>query len=779
MSPPHERKVLPLLAVAIVWAGLAGDAVGQGSAASDRVALEALFDATDGSGWTNSTNWLTDAPLSDWFGVTTDDSGRVTELQLTYNDLAGALPPALGDLVGLERLTLDGNRLTGPIPAELGRLENLQNLELQHNGFTGSMPHELGNLAKLQILTLWRNDLTGAIPSELGQLENLLILSLDGNDLTGAIPASLGDLAALWSLELGGNSLTGPIPGTLANLANLRRLHLGRNGLTGSVPTWLGDLRDLEDLILAGNALTGPIPSGLENLPALELVDLSYNWGLSGPLPAAPELPSLDELNILVTQACAPAAWKAGLAAVDFTGRWCGSEPEVTIDVAVVHTRAAREAAGGAAAIGAEIDLMIAETNQAYAASGVRHRVALVERSEVSYVDSRDGSVDLERLADPSDGHLDDVHALRDRVGADVVHLIIGRSDLLNICGIANLGGPFGVTKQGCGGRTFAHELGHNLGLVHDRYTNDGSAGGGGAHPAHGHVNQRGLAADAPESSRWITIMAYRSQCYDAGVDCQELLRFANPQQRLAGDPLGVAFGARGSGGAGPADTVAVLETTGPAVAAWRGRRPRPANRSPVAVGSLPNRRLAPRDTLTVDVSRVFVDPDGDALTYAVSTSAPGVVVTRAAGARVMLTAVGEGTATIRVTATDPGGLSAVQSFTVTVSTTVSVAFTDDPLQPGVTPVKGVHFTELRTRIDGLRSAAGLLRFSWTDPVLRAGVTRVRRVHLLELRSALAEAYGAAGRLAPLWTDASPVAGTTPIRAMHVMELRAAVLALE
>ena len=204
-----------------------------------------------------------------------------------------------------------------------------------------------------------------------------------------------------------------------------------------------------------------------------------------------------------------------------------------------------------------------------------------------------------------------------------------------------------------------------------------------------------------------------------------------------------------------------------------------PANRPPAPAGTLPNRILAPDGTLTVDVSRVFVDPDGDALTYTVSSSAPEVVATSAAGARVTLTAVGEGTATIRVTVTDPGGLSAIQSFTATVSTTVSVSFTDDPLQPGVTPVKAVHFTELRTRIDALRSAGGLLRFSWTDPVLRAGVTRVRRVHLLELRAGLVEAYVAAGRSAPRWTDTSPAAGPTPIRALHVTELRAAVLALE
>ena len=85
-----------------------------------------------------------------------------------------------------------------------------------------------------------------------------------------------------------------------------------------------------------------------------------------------------------------------------------------------------------------------------------------------------------------------------------------------------------------------------------------------------------------------------------------------------------------------------------------------PANRPPVPAATLASRTLAPDGTLTVDVSRAFVDPDGDALTYMVSSSAPRVVAARGAGARVTLTPVGEGTATIRVTATDPGGLSAI-----------------------------------------------------------------------------------------------------------------------
>jgi len=106
-------------------------------------------------------------------------------------------------------------------------------------------------------------------------------------------------------------------------------------------------------------------------------------------------------------------------------------------------------------------------------------------------------------------------------------------------------------------------------------------------------------------------------------------------------------------------------------------------------------------------------------------------------------------------------------------------AFTDDPLRPGVTPVKAIHFTELRMRVDALRRAPGLAAFPWTDAALTPGVTSVSRTHLLELRDALAEAYSAFGEPAPEWTDAVTVTGATPIKAEHLMELRAAVIARE
>ena len=747
---PVEPRVAPPVPGALRVTEDTPSADAEGSIATDRAALEALYDTTDGPNWTDSTKWKTDAPLGEWFGVTTDADGRVTELLLA------------------------DNALTGPIPAELGNLTIIENLVLGSNELTGRIPRELGDFVRLWQLHLPDNDLTGPIPTSLGSLVNLERLFLSRNELTGPIPSELGSLVNLKWLHLSTNELTGPIPTSLGSLVNLESLGLSRNGLTGPIPPELGNLVNLRGLGLHTNDLAGPIPASLGSLINLEALFLSNNWGLTGPLPQDLRSSPLERLGIFATPTCAPAVWRDWLRTIEvFNGRLCGARTDVTIDVAVVYTPGAREAAGGVAAIEAEIDLMVAETNQAYEASGVHHRLALVERSEVSYAETGDSRLDLRRLRDPSDGHMDGVHEMRDRVGADLVQLVVGETD---VSGIAYQVGAFSLVIQGATGRLFGHELGHNMGLQHERY--EERSRGLSAHPSYGYVNQRAFEVDAPESSGWFTIMAYGTQCSDADVRCGSVLRFSNPRQQYRGDPLGVPYTGNGeSDVTGPADAAAVLNATGPAVALWRDR-PAGPNRAPTATGTLRDRRLALDGTLDVDVSQAFVDPDGDTLTYGVSSTAPGVVSVFAVGARVTLTAVAEGTATIRVTASDPGGLTATQTFTVTVGGT-SAPFTDPEIVAGVTPVRAVHFTELRTRIDGLRTVAGLGSFAWTDPVLTAGVTRVRLVHLLELRSALAAAYAAAGRTAPRWTDPARAPGTTPIRAAHLMELRAAVVALE
>ena len=856
---------MTVLAAVACWAALAGGAEGQTSAATDRAALEALYDATNGDGsWRSATNWKTATALGQWHGVTTDAAGRVTRLELRDNFLEGSLPGALGSLANLERLDLAENAIRGPIPVELGSLTNLQ------------------------------------------------VLDLGETLVTGPIPAALGSLANLQVLDLGQTGVSGPIPAALGNLANLQRLNL------------------------------------------------FYAWGLSGRLPPGLRSAPLRELSIFATQACAPNDMGGWLKTIEFNGRLC-DDWIATIDVAVVYTPAARDATGGAAEIGALIDLWVAETNQAYAASGVRHRVELVGRSEVEYVESGDSYIDIRRLADPSDGHMDEAHTLRDRVGADLVHLI---EETRDVRGLAYLPGAFGLTAHSAGGLVFAHELGHNLGLRHDRSWHRAihlgsrspffNRSGERLDPAYGWVNPPATGREAASHRRWHTIMAISYSCV---FDCSPILRFSNARQNYNGDPLGAPYGRSDA-----ADTVAVLNATGPVAARWRDR----VNRAPVAVGRVEHLTFRVDDgpayvemsgafrdpdgdpltyaavssrprvasvevsgstvtvtpaaagtaTVTVtatdaggsnssatqtffvevensppaavgalaavtidldeapvslEVAGAFRDPDGDLLTLGAVSSAPAVASVSVSGSTVMVTPAGVGTATVTVTATDAGGsnATATQTFTVTVEppnrppeaagaleamtigldeapvsvdvagafrdpdddpltyeavssapavasasvsgSTVTVTpagagtavvrvtatdadglsatqrfgvrvlrpFTDDPIQPGATPIRAVHFTELRTRIDGLRRAAGLARFWWTDLVLRAGVTRVRLVHLLELRQALDAAYQAADRTPPPWTDAAPTAGMIPIRAAHLTELRAAVVALE
>ena len=127
-----------------------------GDVNTDRAALAALYNATNGSSWLVDTNWLSKGPLGEWHGVSTDADGRVAELDLDGKQLSGPIPSELGNLTNLERLSLWGNQLSGPIPSELGNLANLEFLSLRDNQLSGPIPSELGNLANLEWLILSR-----------------------------------------------------------------------------------------------------------------------------------------------------------------------------------------------------------------------------------------------------------------------------------------------------------------------------------------------------------------------------------------------------------------------------------------------------------------------------------------------------------------------------------------------------------------------------------------------------------------------------------------------
>ena len=271
----------------VSWLQSVGDVTGSGldcgSISSDRDVLEALYNATDGPNWTNSANWTTNAPLGEWYGVTTDATERV---------------------IGLD---LEDNNLSGPLPAALGSLDKLEELILEDAGISGAIPPELGQLGNLTVLSLGSNSLTGPIPRELGDLTSLEALGLIGSPLTGSIPPELGKLANLETLVLSGTDISDSIPSELGNLGNLTLLSLAENNLSGTIPPELGNLTLLEALSLQDNDLSGPLPPELGNLANLAGLFLHNNPDLSGPLPAT--FTALGQLTVLSahnTQLCLP-----------------------------------------------------------------------------------------------------------------------------------------------------------------------------------------------------------------------------------------------------------------------------------------------------------------------------------------------------------------------------------------------------------------------------------------------------------------------------------------
>ena len=254
----------------------------------ERNALIALYQATAGDNWTNNTNWCTDKPLNEWYGINTDDKLRVVSVSLCGNNLNGVLPVELGNLAKLKFLRLSENDLSGSIPSALGYLSNLEDLYLDFTALTGSIPKELGNLSKLKTLCLYyigyKGGLTGEIPKELGNLSDLENFWAQGNKLSGPIPIELGNLTKLKGLDLSYSNLSGSIPAELGKLSELQSLRLSGNSLSGTIPVELGLLTKLRDLSLFGNELSGMIPEELGELKDLEIFWLNDNQ-LTGQIP--------------------------------------------------------------------------------------------------------------------------------------------------------------------------------------------------------------------------------------------------------------------------------------------------------------------------------------------------------------------------------------------------------------------------------------------------------------------------------------------------------------
>ena len=240
------------------------------------------------------------------------------------------------------------------------------------------------------------------------------------------------------------------------------------------------------------------------------------------------------------------------------------------IDLLVVYPSFARRSVGGHRAMRALIDSDLALANEAYRIGGAAQQLNLVAAVEArrTALENRNGGMfeALRHVNDPSSGYMDEVSELRDSYAADLVlvhwgHVIDGAiagvADLLELLEppLAAEGTPFGFSVANS--FAFAHELGHSMGLRHDRANDPGNTPFPYSH---------GLRLlDSEGFLRFATIMASSGP--------HPAPRFSNPRQWHP-DESGIRMGVPGDDPSdsadGPADAVRSLNGTRRLVANFR-----------------------------------------------------------------------------------------------------------------------------------------------------------------------------------------------------------------
>ncbi|KAK1364382.1 receptor-like protein EIX1 [Heracleum sosnowskyi] len=188
-----------------------------------------------------------------------------SRINLSQNKFSGTLHSlSLVKDLPLRFLDVSHNQLIGALPNNWMHFQGLVFLNLGHNKFSGGIPTSIGHLTSLEVIILRNNKLHGELPASLKNCNSLGFADFGLNKLLGEIPSWIGDdLPALYALILKSNRFYGSMPDELCKLSNLHFLDLSMNRISGTIPPCFGNF-------------TVMIERGTE--VAQHYCSTSYNW---------------------------------------------------------------------------------------------------------------------------------------------------------------------------------------------------------------------------------------------------------------------------------------------------------------------------------------------------------------------------------------------------------------------------------------------------------------------------------------------------------------------
>ncbi|KAJ9152728.1 hypothetical protein P3X46_026261 [Hevea brasiliensis] len=216
-----------------------------------------------------------------WFS---DWSLRLSNLNLSHNQLHGKIPYLSTTDYSLSSIDLSSNKFNGPLPNVSSYWIDLSDNLLSGSLFT-FLCHRTHDVLTM-LLNFGKNHLSGEIPDCWMNWEYLAVLKLNDNYFSGKIPSSIGMLSRLGYLNLRNNTLFGEIPLSLEHCEELMVLELDENSLGGNISTWLENQNYSQMVILnlRGNQFHGHMPIELCRMTHLQILDLANN-NLNGTIP--------------------------------------------------------------------------------------------------------------------------------------------------------------------------------------------------------------------------------------------------------------------------------------------------------------------------------------------------------------------------------------------------------------------------------------------------------------------------------------------------------------
>jgi Leucine-rich repeat (LRR) protein len=202
----------------------------------------------------------------------------LTSLDVSQNQYSGQLP-SMGGYSNLEVLYLTRNAFTGSMDdlVDLSSQGNLGFIDLSYNQLTGAIADSIFELTSLKSIVLTGNCITGSLPASICLATNMTSLVLDGMSSNPKCNAPLYPSINTNFYLLSARSSSAFPACLLTSFHRIATLHLSGLGLYGSLPSAASLPRTLRYLSLSNNYLSGEIPSVFFSHPHWEELDLSFN----------------------------------------------------------------------------------------------------------------------------------------------------------------------------------------------------------------------------------------------------------------------------------------------------------------------------------------------------------------------------------------------------------------------------------------------------------------------------------------------------------------------